>query len=70
MYFFFGMVNYQSQYGTSQDSRVLQVCSVSIARDTIQLFLYKFSKTDQTGKGSSIVEIRVIPLDHESLTLQ
>lgn len=60
-FFFFGMVNYQSQYGTSQDSRVLQVCSVSIARDTIQLFLYKFSKTDQTGEGSSIVKLELSP---------
>lgn len=61
MYFFFGMANYQSQYGTSQDSRVLQVCSVSIARDTIQLFLYKFSKTDQTGERSSIVKLESSP---------
>lgn len=62
----FGMANYQSHIFTPQDSAgVLQVYSVSITRDTIQLFL-KFSKTDQTGERSTIV-ISILELSPDPL---
>lgn len=48
----------------SQD-KVLQLSVVSFANNIIQLLL-KFSKTDQDGKGATIV----IPIDIESLILQ
>lgn len=57
--FFFGMANFQSHYFTSQDSGVLQVYSVLITRDTIQFL--KFSKTDQSGEGSTIVILELPP---------
>lgn len=53
------MANYQLHYFTSQDSGVLQVYSVLITRDTIQFL--KFSKTDQSGEGSTIVILELPP---------
>lgn len=58
-YFCFLRVGEISITSDASQDRVLQFSAESFANNSIQLFL-KFSKTDQDGKGATIV----IPIDN------